>query len=92
MDTIAFLLGTLGTLLWAFGKARGWEAVLWLASSLFWIGHAAQTSQAPLMARDLLGLGLYSIACWRMFILPRLVPRPALDPAAPATLDTAQDS
>lgn len=72
MDTVAFVVGTLGTVLWAAGKARGWEGVLWLISSLFWIAHAAQTSQHPLMARDLLGLALYSAACWRVFIRPRL--------------------
>lgn len=75
MDTLAFFLGTLGTILWAAGWAKGWEGVFWLASSLFWIVHAANTSQHPLLARDLLGLGLYSVACWRMLILPRLKSR-----------------
>lgn len=72
MDLVAFILGTLGTVIWATGRLRGWEGIFWLASSGLWIIHAWLTDQHPLLARDVLGLTLYAAACWRVFVAPKL--------------------
>lgn len=73
LEWSAFLIGTVGTVLWAANvrwRGRPLEGWLWLASSILWIWFATLFGHGGLAARDLLGASLYIAGIWRAFRRP----------------------
>lgn len=61
LEWSAFLIGTAGSILWAFGKSQLVVSVLWAVSAILWIAFAASSEIAGLALRDALALAIYVI-------------------------------
>lgn len=70
LEWAAFLVGTIGTLVWAVGwkwHGRQIEGWFWLVSAMLWIVFAAINRHAGLAARDLIGVALYVMGIVKTF-------------------------
>lgn len=64
----ALIIGTLGTILWSFGKSQLTVSILWILSSMLWIVFAWVNGHYGLTARDTLSVIPYAIGVrtyWR---------------------------
>ena len=57
IEWTALALGTIGSILWSLGRSQFIVALLWMGSSLLWIGFAISNGHAGLTLRDVFGFG-----------------------------------